>query len=255
MNGDLASRTQGGQTVSYDYDELGNLRDVTLADGIRIDYVLDGRSRRIGKKVNDTLVQGFLYKDQLEPVAELNGAGGVVAVFLYGSRPHVPDAMLKGGRTYRIVTDHLGSPRLVIDTGTGEIVQRLDYDEYGKVILDTNPRFQPFGFAGGLYDPQTGLVRFGARDYDPEVGRWTAKDPINRIDPSGLSWKTAAWCFAGGAVAGAVGVVVVGALAVGAVVTLGAPVAAVTLGGRSRRGTMDKKLTVYSNSAPRPGWS
>src|SRR5690606_27383971 len=41
-----------------------------------------------------------------------------------------------------------------------------------------NPGFQPFGFAGGLYDADTGLVRFGARDYDPEVGRWTAKDPI-----------------------------------------------------------------------------
>ena len=39
-------------------------------------------------------------------------------------------------------------------------------------------RFQPFGFAGGLYDPQTGLTRFGARDYDPETGRWTSKDPI-----------------------------------------------------------------------------
>jgi RHS repeat-associated protein len=35
----------------------------------------------------------------------------------------------------------------------------------------------PFGFAGGHYDPDTGLVRFGARDYDPETGRWTAKDP------------------------------------------------------------------------------
>ena len=29
-----------------------------------------------------------------------------------------------------------------------------------------------------LYDRDTGLVRFGARDYDPSVGRWTAKDPI-----------------------------------------------------------------------------
>lgn len=32
--------------------------------------------------------------------------------------------------------------------------------------------------AGGIYDVDTGLVRFGARDYDASVGRWTAKDPI-----------------------------------------------------------------------------
>ena len=48
----------------------------------------------------------------------------------------------------------------------------------GVVTLDTNPGFQPFGFAGGVYEHQTRLTRFGARDYDPQVGRWTAKDPI-----------------------------------------------------------------------------
>ena len=61
---------------------------------------------------------------------------------------------------------------------TGEKVQRIDYDEWGNVLRDTNPGFQPFGFAGGIYDLHTGLVRFGARDYDPETGRWTNKDPI-----------------------------------------------------------------------------
>jgi RHS repeat-associated protein len=66
----------------------------------------------------------------------------------------------------------------VVNTADGTVVQRLDYDEWGRVILDTNPGFQPFGYAGGLYDRDTGLVRFGARDYDPETGRWTAKDPI-----------------------------------------------------------------------------
>ena len=36
----------------------------------------------------------------------------------------------------------------------------------------------PFGFAGGLYDNDTKLTRFGYRDYDSETGRWLARDPI-----------------------------------------------------------------------------
>ena len=39
---------------------------------------------------------------------------------------------------------------MVIDTASGTIVQRMDYDEFGNVIVDTNPGFQPFGFAGGF---------------------------------------------------------------------------------------------------------
>ncbi|HQO19510.1 MAG TPA: RHS repeat-associated core domain-containing protein [Acidobacteriota bacterium] len=80
--------------------------------------------------------------------------------------------------TYRVITDHLGSLRFVIDTTTGTIAQRMDYDDWGNVLVNTSPDFTPFGFAGGIYDNQTKLTRFGARDYDAEVGRWTCKDPI-----------------------------------------------------------------------------
>ncbi len=133
--------------------------------------MIDGRGWRIGKRVNGTLIQGFLYQDGRRPIAELDGANAVVSTFVYGSRDTVPDYLVKGGTTYRILTDQLGSPRLVVRTSDGAIEQRIDYDELGRVVLDTQPGFQPFGFAGGLYDQDTGLVRFGARDYDPETGR------------------------------------------------------------------------------------
>jgi RHS repeat-associated protein len=67
---------------------------------------------------------------------------------------------------------------MVVNGATGAVMQRLDVDEFGRVTSDTNPGFQPFGFAGGLYDADTGLVRFGARDYDAFAGRWTARDPV-----------------------------------------------------------------------------
>jgi len=177
-NGELLTKTISGQTTNYAYDVLGNLKSVTLPDSTLIEYVVDGQNRRIGKKVNGTLSQGFLYQNQLNPVAEINGTGAVVSRFVYGTKANVPDYLIKGGVTYRIISDHLGSPRLIVNTSDGSIAQRMDFDEFGNVLLDTSPGFQPFGFAGGLYDQHTGLVRFGARDYDAVTGRWTGKDPI-----------------------------------------------------------------------------
>jgi RHS repeat-associated protein len=196
-NGELLSKTANGWTTTYQYDALGSLRAVVPASGSRIDYVIDGTNRRIGKRADGVLTQSFLYLDGLRPVAELDGDDIVVSLFVYACQAHVPDYVIKAGTVYPIISDHLGSPRLVVNTQTGEIVQRLDSDAFGDVVLDTNPRFQPFGFAGGL-------VRSGLRDYDAKTGRWTAKDPlgfdgdstnqyryvlndpVNAIDPCGV---------------------------------------------------------------------
>jgi len=120
----------------------------------------------------------WLYADQHRIVAELDGTGTLVSRFVYATRSNVPSYMIRAGVTYRILHDHVGSPRVVVKVSDGTVAQRLQYDDFGNVLSDTNPGFQPFGFAGGLYDSDTKLVRFGARDYDARTRRWTAKDPI-----------------------------------------------------------------------------
>jgi len=200
----LLNKTVNGQITFYNYDVLGNLKTVFEPGVGLIEYVVDGRNRRIGKKVNGILVQGFLYQNSLNPIAELDGSNNLVSRFVYASHTSVPDYIIKRGITYRVIVDHLGSPRLIVNIATGDIAQRMDYDEFGNVTKDTASGFQPFGFAGGIYDHDIGLVRFGARDYDAIVGRWAAKDPlghsrgdanlyeyansdpVNDVDPSGL---------------------------------------------------------------------
>jgi RHS repeat-associated protein len=178
------------------------LQSVTLPSGHVVSYVYDGSNRRVGKKIDGVLQQGFLYRDAIKPVVELDGAGNVVSRFVYGTNPITPDYVIKGGNTYKIFADQIGSPRVVVDVSSGSVVERIDYDERGNTLQDTNAGFIPFGFAGGIVDRDTGLLRFGARDYDPSVGRWTEKDSIgfdggtnfyvyagsdgiNRIDPTG----------------------------------------------------------------------
>ena len=57
--------------------------------------------------------------------------------------------MIRDGVAYRIISDHLGSPRIVINLTDDTVVQVMDYNTFGKVIGDTNPGFQPSVSLGG----------------------------------------------------------------------------------------------------------
>ena len=164
--------------LGYGYAIVGWRNSVRLPVGTLIEYLFDPQQRRIGKKVNGQLKQGLLYLGQLAPLVEQDSVGNIRSTFVYGTRPNVPEYMIRNGVRYRFVLDQVGSVRLAINLDDGTVAQRIDYDAFGRVTQNTNPGFQPFGYAGGLSDDDTKLVRFGVRDYDPETGRWTARDPV-----------------------------------------------------------------------------
>jgi RHS repeat-associated protein len=217
-----------------------------MPDGMQIQYLIDGQNRRVGKIVNGKIVKRWLYQNQLNIVAELDSLGNVASRFIYGTKGHVPDYMVKNGITYQFITDHLGSVRFVVDVASGAVVQYISYDEFGNRLTDTNPDFQPFGYAGGLYDGHTCLVRFGARDYDAVAGRWIVKDPINVIggynlfvyasnapilyyDPSGLKADVGRIAAGIGEVVGGVALYAFVAIAVETGVAISYPPAVVAL--------------------------
>jgi RHS repeat-associated protein len=193
------------QTTSYTYDGFGNLKTVTLPSGSVITYTLDANGRRARKKTGSTVNAHYVYGANNELLAVLASNGTISMRFIYGSKPNVPDYMIKSSTKYLIVSNHLGSPVQVINTSNGAISEEIHYDEWGNITSDTSAGFQPFGFAGCLFDSDSKLCHFGSRDYDASVGRWLTKDPIlfgggdsnlygyvlsdpiNWIDPSGLS--------------------------------------------------------------------
>ncbi len=81
--GQLTEKTTPGGTETYDYDVFGNLRGVTLANGNTIEYLIDPKDRRIGKKVNGIIKQKLLYLGQLNPIAELYSDNSIKNLFIY----------------------------------------------------------------------------------------------------------------------------------------------------------------------------
>ena len=181
LNGELASvkTTATGATTAVAFDTFGNLRTFGA-----VKYQYDGYGRRVAKLYNGVLQERYLYRNQLQVAAVLDSSNRIRQRFVYGDG-YAPEYVINYsyGTTitqtqYRLVKDHLGSVRMAIRVSNGTVSQRIDYDEWGRMITNTQPSLHPFGFAGGFYDSNTKLYHFGARDYDPEIGRWISKDPI-----------------------------------------------------------------------------
>ncbi|MEB3041589.1 RHS repeat domain-containing protein [Capnocytophaga gingivalis] len=97
----------------------------------------------------------------------------------------VPTAKLVNGKAYSIISDHLGTPILAIDSEGNEVWNR-QLDIYGRVkreikassLGDDVRPFIPFLYQGQYYDFETNLAYNRFRYYSPETGAYISQDPI-----------------------------------------------------------------------------
>ena len=143
-----------------------------------ISYRYNANNQRVAKIVNGQVVEKYLWGNLTTLLAIYDKDDNLKQRFKY-TDGRMPVAMTdSNGTKHYLHYDQVGTLKAISNTN-GSIIKEITYDTFGNILTDSNPSFTvPFGFAGGLYDSDTKLTRFGYRDYDAYTGKWTAKDPI-----------------------------------------------------------------------------
>ncbi len=176
-DGQLNQKLTSEGITTYSYNSKGTLTKVVTPTNT-IEYILNPLEQRVAKKVDGQITEKYLWADLTTLLAVYDANDTLTQRYNY-THNRMPTSMTQNNQTYYLHYDQVGTLRLITDINQN-IIKEITYDTFGNILQDTNPNFQvPFGFAGGLHDTDTNLVHFGYREYDPQTGKWTTKDPID----------------------------------------------------------------------------
>ena len=169
-------------TYRYDYNnKLIQVDDRTAT------YLYDALGRRIRKTTAEGTVNFFYAGDDV--IEEQDGVKASLATYLVGNGIDDLIKMNRNGSDYFYHTNHLGSVMAITDR-SGEIVERYEYDPFGKVSFyngsGTALMKSAIGnevlFTGRSYNAESGLYDYRARTMNPNIGRFVQVDPLLYVD-------------------------------------------------------------------------
>ena len=177
-------------TKDYAYDAEDRLVKVTVGT-THYKYKYDYLGRRIGKYTGSTLNKKFVYQGW-NLIAELSSTGSVQRTFTWGLDVSTTLHGAGGVGGLLMIDDESTSKRYypIYDGSrnivglydqTGALVASYEYDAFGRIILQSSGDYSddnPFRFSTKYTDDETGLVYYGHRYYEPELGRFINRDPI-----------------------------------------------------------------------------
>lgn len=171
LNGSI---TSDGGTRTFEWDGANRLVAINYTGfTTRSEFTYDGLSRMVkivektGGTINST--RKFVWSGQEK--GEFRDAADAVTMRIF------PQGQHNGTTPYFFTRDHLGSVREML-SGGGTVVARYDYDPFGRstTILGTTPT--DMNFTGLYRHSKSNLDLAVYRAYDPDLGRWLNRDPI-----------------------------------------------------------------------------
>lgn len=201
------SKAEPARTTRYTWDALRRLSEVRDGAGDLIArYRYDPFDRRIRKELGNSATLStagpgasdirnaitHYLQSEWGTLAEADSAGKVQMVYGWnpqnqaGTAPiyaRLADTSQTGTwRTVYYHNDHLGTPQRITDAA-GTVVWSASYDAYGKATTQTTANAATaltshLRYPGQYWDAETGLHYNDRRYYDPDTGRYTARDPI-----------------------------------------------------------------------------
>jgi len=200
-------------TWSYEWDGENRLKVMTMTDVVsiektnrlRLEFAYDYQGRRVQKIVstNSTgsvfvpqstnrfiydgwnllagvtsdlgLLTSFTWGNDLSgTMGEAGGIGGLLLVTTHGS-PGTNAFVAYGGN---------GNVTALVKEGSNPIAARYEYSPFGETLRITGPmaKVNPFRFSTKFVDGESGLIYYGSRYYNPVLGRWISRDPIDEAD-------------------------------------------------------------------------
>lgn len=183
--------TPDGYIFASAYDAENRLKSLTYTNGSGIlfsnQYIYNGsgllaqlREYQNGSLSNDTrfIRSGYLIiqeRDSNNALTSgytwgLNAGGGIGGLL----------DLAQAGQSYSYINEGNGNVSALLDA-TQTPVASYAYDPFGVLISSSGTLNQPFQFATKRYDPYTGLIDFGLRQYLPSNGRWLSRDPIGEM--------------------------------------------------------------------------